>query len=549
LRILAQKRRRMEEHMRTRRFFPLLLVVALLAATIGLMPSFAAAAPAADDGPTSTSPMPGYTPTRATLPSPAAPATSGDVLVIQRYWPWDSTADVDVLYALGYNVDTIDMVDLWYVDLLDYQMVLIANDQDQEFYDSYVAQRWVFEDYVYAGGVLVFFAAGEGWNGGTLTGQYLPGGAAVDNTYKDNNNTVANYTHPVVTGILSDGVPLVNGDLYSSYCSHGVFYNLPPGTKTVLRNTLGQPTFIQYKFGAGQVIASTNTWEFSYDGGQPFSLKALDDVFLFALLMSAPDSFYLNAAGNGTVAGLPFTGADILRYTRSSRTWQMVFDASDVGVSANVNAFAFLPSGEILLVFKTNVTLPGLGVVTPWDVVRFSPTQLGPNTAGTFAWYFDGSDVGLTVASEKIDALGFHVTDAGSRRLRISTTGAAAVINEFGNPLAGRDEDVMVFIIQTPGANTVGRWKADLFLDGSNIPGLANEDVVGFATDEMTQDVYLNILGSFNLGGGAAVGTGKSIVKLFPAGAAPGGLYPTTVQWLAAGAGFPSTLDGIEVVP
>ncbi|MCG8531542.1 MAG: hypothetical protein MI749_12870, partial [Desulfovibrionales bacterium] len=47
----------------------------------------------------------------------------------------------------------------------------------------------------------------------------------------------------------------------------------------------------------------------------------------------------------------------------------------------------------------------------------FIPTSLGADTAGTFEWYLDGSDVGLSGAKEDIDTIAF--TPDG--RLLIST--------------------------------------------------------------------------------------------------------------------------------
>lgn len=252
---------------------------------------------------------------------------------------------------------------------------------------------------------------------------------------------------------------------------------------------------------------------------------------------------YLSAAGNGTVAGLAFTGGDILHYVRASNSWEMLFDASDVGLAGNVSAFSFMPDGSILLTFTASVNVPGVGAVTPMDVVRFTPTSLGNVTAGSFAWYFDGSDVGLAAASEKIDSLSFFQTTAGSRRLRISTVGVAKVTGDTGATVTAQDEDILLFIIENPGSVTTGRWSATLHLDGSVIPGMAVEDVNGYGHDGATDARYVIIVGAFNVGG--VTGDGKSIIKLMPDGAGNHTVSPVT--WLASGATFPSTLDGLEL--
>ncbi len=255
---------------------------------------------------------------------------------------------------------------------------------------------------------------------------------------------------------------------------------------------------------------------------------------------------YVGAAKSGTVAGIPFTGADILHYTRANNTWEMLFDASDVGLNGNVSAFTFLPNGSILMSLVANATLPGVGAVTPMDIIRFIPTQLGNNTVGSFQWYFDGSDVGLSASTEKIDAISYFQTTAGSQRLRISTSGVATVTDVDGGSLTAQDEDILLFIISSPGATTVGHWATSLHLDGSLIPGLAAEDVNGYGHDGVNEAKYLLISGTFNVAG--AAGNAKSVLKLTPDDTAPGGYQATIVPWLASGATFPANLDGLEIV-
>ena len=105
---------------------------------------------------------------------------------------------------------------------------------------------------------------------------------------------------------------------------------------------------------------------------------------------------------------MSFADEDILKFNRTSGAWEMFFDGSDVGLGGtDVDAASFQPDGSILMSFDTAITLTGLGTVDDSDIVRFVPTSTGATTAGSFAWYFDGSDVGLTTDGEDIDAIGF----------------------------------------------------------------------------------------------------------------------------------------------
>jgi hypothetical protein len=243
----------------------------------------------------------------------------------------------------------------------------------------------------------------------------------------------------------------------------------------------------------------------------------------------------------GAVDGVAFVPADIVAYDEATGQWSMRFDASDVKVSANVNAFARQErAGQppiYYLVFAANQNVPGLGNVTPFDVVKFTPSQLGDTTAGTFAWYFDGSDVGLTKASEKIDALGLN-----SAELLISLTGAGAVPNGGGN-LKAADEDILAFDPTSAGSNTAGSWR--LYFDGSvAVNGLGAEDVNSFWNDPATGDLYLSLVGGFNVGG--VSGNGNDVLKLSPAG---GGAYDVALYFDADAAGFPAPVDALEIIP
>jgi hypothetical protein len=247
-----------------------------------------------------------------------------------------------------------------------------------------------------------------------------------------------------------------------------------------------------------------------------------------------PNVFFISPSGNATLGGIAAQGADILRYTKSTNTWTMVYDGSVRGTPKNITAFALLDDGSLLLVFSANQVIAGLGTATPYDVVEFTPATpnvfpLGP---GAYNWFFQGKPKGLTTAGEKIDAL-----DLVGNRLLLSIAAAGSVPLSPSGVLKPADEDVFVFNV---GAN---QWETALLIDGSSIPGLGVEDINGVWDDPQSGDYYVTILGAFNLGG--VKGNGKSIIKLSPNGA--GSWTPSLVPWLAPGATFPSNLDGLEI--
>ncbi len=260
----------------------------------------------------------------------------------------------------------------------------------------------------------------------------------------------------------------------------------------------------------------------------------------------ASADLFISSAGNTTVGGMPVTNADILSYSKPTNTWNVLYDGSYIGTAKNVGAFAF-DGDDILLGFSAAQVVPGLGTAAAQDLVRFSPTSLGyNNTAGSFAWFFDGSDVGLTTAAEAIDAL--WIDAAG--RLYISTGGTAKVNGPTGAVITAQDEDVLRFTPTGTGVNTAGMW--ELYWNPTSITGMSAEDINGYWEDPATGYRYVTILGAFNVGntayGGKFAGDGKTILRFAPNVAAPGGWAPAEkLTWLAAGATFPSTIDGIEM--
>ena len=129
--------------------------------------------------------------------------------------------------------------------------------------------------------------------------------------------------------------------------------------------------------------------------------------------------------------------------------------------------------------FTTAVSLPGIsGTVDDSDIVKFTATQLGDTTAGTFELFFDASDVGLETASEDVDAI--ELLDDG--RLLISTTGDFSVAQ-----LTGQGEDIIALTPTSLGDTTAGTWS--LYFDGDDV-GLTGVGVDGISVGD-DGDIYL----------------------------------------------------------
>lgn len=225
---------------------------------------------------------------------------------------------------------------------------------------------------------------------------------------------------------------------------------------------------------------------------------------------------------------MDYQPGDVLRYDANSDQWATALDASAAGLRKNVTGLGLLADGSVLLVFAANQAVPGLGTVTPWDVVSFNPAT------GAWQWALDGSTAGLTTSAEKIDAL----TTTTDGRLLVSTTGTATVPDAAGRAFKANDEDLIAFM---PAAGGGGSWS--LYFDGSTVAGLAAEDVVNASLDPVSGDLILGLADNFNVAG--ITGTNRDLIVI---GRGP---ENTTIVakavWNGAAVGFDGVPDALEV--
>lgn len=200
---------------------------------------------------------------------------------------------------------------------------------------------------------------------------------------------------------------------------------------------------------------------------------------------------YVSSTSGGTANGISFAEEDIMRLDPATGAWYLYFDGSDVGLTGDVDAFHRRDDGSLLLSTDTEQKLPGLGKVDDSDIVVFTPHTLGPDTAGEFSLYFDGSDVGLATTGEDVNGL----AETSHGHLIISTFGNAAVPG-----LSGKKWDLLLFTpaVNGLGPNTAGTWS--LYLKGSAIDLSASSEGVAGVSLAADGRLYLNTKGNFKVG-------------------------------------------------
>ena len=263
--------------------------------------------------------------------------------------------------------------------------------------------------------------------------------------------------------------------------------------------------------------------------------------FSSRVLKLAPSGpkLYLGSSTSGTAGGVAFADEDILVKDVATGGWALYVDGSDVGLAnTDVDAFELLADGSLLMSFDTDFTLSGFGTVDDPDILRFTSTSTGGTTVGSWSWYFDGSDVGLSTNDEDVDAFAF----APDGRLLISTVGNVSVTGA-----SGADEDLLAFSPNMLGSATSGTWA--MYFDGSDVglSNTSNEDVNGAWVDGAGR-IYLTTLGSFSVSG--VSGDGSDIFVC-----TPGQLGSTTtctwaMYWDGSVQGFSGEVtDSVSVIP
>jgi hypothetical protein len=155
--------------------------------------------------------------------------------------------------------DLIGSAQLASTNLALYDVMIFPSDQ---FYSSYLnlaARAAQIDAFVQQGGRLEYHAAGYGFNGGEPTLYTLPGGMTVTGDFPST-NVVLLPDHPIAANVPNP--------FTGNAASHVRFLNIPANAQLILGNDIGLPNCVQYSYGAGLVVASGQTLEWSYFYGQ-----------------------------------------------------------------------------------------------------------------------------------------------------------------------------------------------------------------------------------------------------------------------------------------
>ena len=159
---------------------------------------------------------------------------------------------------------------------------------------------------------------------------------------------------------------------------------------------------------------------------------------------------------------------DVVQFNASSLgdvtagTFSMYLDGNDVGLDTTselIDALDVLADGRVLISTSGSPVVPGISSGEDEDILAFTPTTLGDNTSGTWAMYFNGSDVGLADSGRE-DISGLDVLINGDIYL-------SALVDFSVAGVSGLNEDVFVCIPTSLGDVTACAYSSTLYFDGS----------------------------------------------------------------------------------
>ena len=204
----------------------------------------------------------------------------------------------------------------------------------------------------------------------------------------------------------------------------------------------------------------------------------LSDFTIDAFAIISETEILMSFTRAGSVPSVSGTvdDSDIVKFTATSLgeittgSFTLYFDGSDVGLASggeDVDSVELLPDGTLLLSTTGSFRTNGLSGRDE-DILAFTPSLLGDSTLGSWALYFDGSDVALSGNGEDVDALAVSGGD-----IYLSTSG-----NFSTGGLSGADEDI--FVCNTTGTGTNTSCSSFTLLFDGSAYGLGGNDIFAF---------------------------------------------------------------------
>ncbi|MAT95737.1 MAG: hypothetical protein CL608_01110 [Anaerolineaceae bacterium] len=216
----------------------------------------------------------------------------------------------------------------------------------------------------------------------------------------------------------------------------------------------------------------SGAWSLLFDGSDVG--LAGQNVTAFAwlpngsLLVAVADDFYLPGLDAPVTRGSNVDNSDILRFEpftlgeETGGSWSLYFDGSDVDLKTpqeSISALTVLADGRIVISTDGPFKAGSLNAKSR-DLVVFTPTSLGEDTAGSWAIYFDGSDVVPLLSASQDSIVAVHQDDE-TGDLYLATSSADGLVLVCSPNALGDYTDCIFTVFWDGAANGLDSNKID----------------------------------------------------------------------------------------
>ncbi len=173
-------------------------------------------------------------------------------LVLRDNASWNRPTDFeDVLAILDYNYEQKSSHSMADLNLNSYDVLIIPGGQKNEFYEEYVLHSEKFDQYVSNGGTLILEL-----NGAEEVINKLPNGVSLI-ANKAIENHIIDSSHPILlpfTGVNSFEARYASMSYFKDVPDNAIILTIESEAGTLFKD---RPTFIEYVYGEGRVIAAS----------------------------------------------------------------------------------------------------------------------------------------------------------------------------------------------------------------------------------------------------------------------------------------------------
>lgn len=185
-------------------------------------------------------------------------------------------------------------------------------------------------------------------------------------------------------------------------------------------NSDGRIGDLQYKDEDIVLYDARSGLGFIFLDGSAIGLDASSGLDIDAFHVMPDLTIFFSVVGDGNLPGLgPVDDSDIIRFEpdtlgeTTAGSLSIYFDGSDVGLSGgseDIDALFVDHDGNLIVSTAGSYNLGGGTTGRDEDLIIFTPTSLGTATAGSWAQYLDGSDIGLASTNDE-DIFGTWIED------------------------------------------------------------------------------------------------------------------------------------------